>query len=149
MAHGLWRLKAHNRPSPPDFLTVQNAGPLPPFTSMQKFKVVTRSSLDYVEYPWYGALAGIGQAEKGEPGFGQGAAGYAMRYRASFADGRIENFMTSAVLQSLLREDPRFYQPGTRTSWLSPRQDRLPLSRKRQCVRLATPSPDPIGWRAG
>ena len=58
-------------------------------------------------------LPGIGQAEKGEPGFGQGTAGDAMRYRASFADGSIENFITSAVLQSPLREDPRFYQSGT------------------------------------
>jgi hypothetical protein len=101
----------------PDFLTVQNAGTLPPLTSSQKFKVVARSSFDYVEYPWYGALAGIGQAENSEPGFRQGAAGYGKRYGASFADGTIENFMTSAVLPSLLREDPRFYQSGTGTFW--------------------------------
>lgn len=59
----------------PNFLTVQNAGQLPPLTPAQKFKVVTRGSFDYVEYPWYGALAGISQAENSEPSFGQGAAG--------------------------------------------------------------------------
>jgi len=78
----------------PDFLTVQNAGTLPPLTSWQKFKVVARSSFDYVEYPWYGALAGIGQANNSEPGFGQGAAGYAKRYGASFADGTISVWST-------------------------------------------------------
>ena len=94
----------------PNFLTLENAGQLPPLTTGEKFKVVARSSFDYVEYPWYGFLAGISQAENSEPGYGQGAAGYGKRYGASFADGTIENFMTGAVLPSLLRQDPRFYQ---------------------------------------
>jgi hypothetical protein len=101
----------------PNFLTMENAGQLPPLTSWQKLKVVARGSFDYVEYPWYGALAGISQAEHSEHGFGQGAAGYGKRYGASFADGTIENFMTGAILPSLLREDPRFYQSGTGTFW--------------------------------
>jgi len=101
----------------PNFLTVQNAGSLPPLTTSQKFKVVARTSFDYVEYPWYGVLAGISQAENSERGYGQGAAGYGKRYGAAFADGTIENFMTGAILPSLLREDPRFYQSGTGTFW--------------------------------
>jgi hypothetical protein len=101
----------------PDFLTVQNVGQLPPLTTGQKFRVVTRGSFDYVEYFWYGALAGISQAENSEPGFGQGAAGYGKRYGSAFADGTIENFMTGAVLPSLLRQDPRFYQKDTGTFW--------------------------------
>jgi hypothetical protein len=99
----------------PNFLTLENAGHLPPLTTGQKFKVVARGSFDLVNYPWYGALAGVSQAENSERGFGQGAAGYAKRYGAAFADGTIENFMTGAVLPSLLREDPRFYQSGKGT----------------------------------
>jgi hypothetical protein len=99
----------------PNFLTIENAGQLPPLTSWQKLKVVARSSFDYVEYPWYGALAGIGQGENSEPGYRQGAAGYGKRYGASFADGTIENFMTGAIFPSLLREDPRFYQAAKGT----------------------------------
>jgi hypothetical protein len=101
----------------PNFLTLENAGHLPPLTTGQKFKVVVRGSFDLVEYPWYGALAGIGQAENSERGFGQGAAGYAKRYGAMFADGTIENFATQAILPSLLREDPRFYQSGRGPFW--------------------------------
>ena len=101
----------------PNFLTLENATQLPPLTAKQKFQVAARSSFDYVEYPWYGALAGISQAENSESGFGQGAAGYAKRYAAMFADGTIENFMTSAILPSLLKEDPRFYQSYTGTVW--------------------------------
>jgi hypothetical protein len=86
----------------PNFLTLEDAGRLAPLTTGEKFKVAARSSFDYVEYPWYGFLAGISQAENSEPGYGQGAAGYGKRYGACFADGTIENFM--------LRQDPRFYQ---------------------------------------
>jgi hypothetical protein len=94
----------------PNFLTVENASQIPPLTSKQKFKVVARSAFDYVEFPWYGFLAGISQAEDSEPGYGQGAEGYGKRYGAAFADGTIENFWTSAILPSLFHEDPRFYQ---------------------------------------
>jgi hypothetical protein len=79
--------------------------------------VVARSSFDYIEFPWYGVLAGISQAENSEPGYGQGAEGYAKRYGSYFADGTIENFMTSAVLASLLRQDPRFYQESQGGFW--------------------------------
>jgi len=101
----------------PNFLTVENAGQVPPLTTGQKFKVVTRSSFDYVEFPWYGFLSGISQAENSEPGYGQGAAGYGKRYGAAFADGTIENFWTSAIFPSVLRQDPRFFQLGKGGFW--------------------------------
>jgi hypothetical protein len=101
----------------PNFLTLENAAQVPPLTAGEKFKVVARSSFDYVQYPWYGFLAGISQAENSEPGYGQGAAGYGKRYGAALADGAIENFMTSAVFPSLLRQDPRFFQSGKGGFW--------------------------------
>lgn len=94
----------------PNFLTIQNASQIPPLTAKRKFAVVARSSFDWAEFPWYGFLAGISQTENSEPQYGQGAIGYAKRYGTSFADGTIENFWTSAILPSLLRQDPRFYQ---------------------------------------
>jgi len=93
-------------------LSLENAGQVPPLTAKQKFSVVARSSFDYVQYPWYGFLAGISQAENSEPGFGQGSAGYGKRFASAFADGTIENFMVGAVLPSLLHQDPRFFQSG-------------------------------------
>jgi len=96
----------------PNFLTLENAGQVPPLTAKQKFAVVVRGSLDYVQYPWYGLLAGINQAQDSEPGYGQGWAGYGKRYAASFADSTIENFMTGAILPSPLHQDPRYFQSG-------------------------------------
>jgi hypothetical protein len=96
----------------PNFLSLENAGQVPPLTAKQKFSVVARSSFDYVQYPWSGFLAGISQAENSEPGFGQGSAGYGKRFASAFADGTIENFMVGAVVPSLLHQDPRFFQSG-------------------------------------
>lgn len=101
----------------PNFLSLENAGNVPPLTAKQKFAVVARGSFDYVQIPWYGFLAGISQAENSEPGFGQGAAGYGKRFGSAFADGTIENFMTSAVLPSILHQDPRFFQSGSGGFW--------------------------------
>jgi hypothetical protein len=101
----------------PNFLTLENTGKVPPLTTGQKFKVVTRGSFDYIQIPWYGFLAGLGQAQNSEAGYGQGAEGYAKRFGASFADGTIENYMTGAILPSLLRQDPRFFQSGQGGFW--------------------------------
>jgi len=101
----------------PNFLTLENAGHVPPLTAAEKFRVTARGSFDPVEYFWYGALAGISQAENSEPGFGQGAAGYGKRYASYFADGTIENFTTAAILPSLLHQDPRYFQMGEGGFW--------------------------------
>src|SRR5260370_25347091 len=45
----------------PTFLPVGNAGQIPPLTTEQKFKVVARSSIDYVELPLYIFLSGLCQ----------------------------------------------------------------------------------------
>jgi hypothetical protein len=94
----------------PNFLTLENAGKVAPLTTGQKFKVVARGTFDKIEFPWYGVLAGISQAENSEPGYGQGWEGYGKRYASAFADGTIENFMVAAVFPSLLHQDPRFFQ---------------------------------------
>ena len=94
----------------PNFLSLENASKAPPLTPKQKFAVVARGTFDRVQYPWWGLLSGLGQAENSEPGFGQGALGYAKRYGTTAADSSIENFMVQAVLPSILRQDPRFFQ---------------------------------------
>ncbi len=101
----------------PNFLTLETKKQLPPLTVGQKFKVVTRGSFDYVQYPWYGFLSLISQAENSEPGYGQGWEGYGKRYAAAFADGTIENYFTGAILPSLLHQDPRYYQLGEGSFW--------------------------------
>lgn len=101
----------------PNFLTLENAGQVPPMSAGEKFKAVTRSSFDPAQFAWYGLLSGISQAENSEPGYGQGAQGYAKRYGAAFGDGVIEGYMVGAAIPSLFRQDPRYFQSGKGGFW--------------------------------
>jgi hypothetical protein len=107
----------------PNFLTLENGGKVPPLTSKQKFAVVARGTFDPVEYPWWGVLAAISQAENSEPAFGQGWAGYGKRYGATAGDSLVENFLVGAVYPSVLHQDPRFFQSSEggfgRRAWYS------------------------------
>lgn len=94
----------------PNFLSLETTSKLPPMTAKQKYAVVARGTFDYVQYPWWAFLSGISQADNSEPGYGQGWGAYGKRFATAAADGTIENFMTGAVLPSLLHQDPRFYQ---------------------------------------
>ncbi len=96
----------------PNFLTLENAGQVPPLTAGQKFKVVAKGSFDPIQIVWYGALSALSQAENSEPGFGQGWEAYGKRYGAYAADGTIENFFVGAIFPSMLHQDPRYFQNG-------------------------------------
>lgn len=101
----------------PNFLTLQGQQKLPPLSSKDKFKVVALGTFDYFEYPWWGVLAAINQAENNEPGYGQGWAGYAKRYGSTAGDSMVENFLVGAVFPSVLHQDPRFYQSSKGGFW--------------------------------
>src|SRR5690349_13350348 len=53
----------------PNFLTLQGTQKVPPLSAKEKFKVIALGTFDYFEYPWWGALAAINQAENNEPGY--------------------------------------------------------------------------------
>ena len=59
------------------------------------------------------ASAGIGQARDSLPGYGQGAGGYAKRYGAAYADEVLGRLIGSALLPSLLHQDPRYFYMGS------------------------------------
>ncbi len=101
----------------PNFLSLQGREKLPPLTAKDKFKVVALGTFDYIEYPWWGILAAINQAEDNEQGYGQGWVGYAKRYGSTAGDSMVENFMVGAVFPSVLHQDPRFYQSERGGFW--------------------------------
>jgi hypothetical protein len=96
----------------PNFLTLEHGGKVPPLSTKEKFAVVARGTFDPVEYPWWGVLSAISQAENSEPAYGQGWAAYGKRYGTTAGDGLVENFMVGAVFPTLLHQDPRFFQSG-------------------------------------
>ena len=94
------------------FNTTNNRDALP-LSTRQKYKLFFKSASD----PWPFALtavsAGIDQAQNSFPAYGQGVEGYAKRWGAGYTDYFTGNLLGNAVLASLLKEDPRYFQKGT------------------------------------
>ena len=99
----------------PNYRTVENPqAKIEPITSKQKFKLAAGDSFDPYAYVVAGIFAGIAQIQNDPPSWGEESWGpFAKRYAASFADQTIENFMTEAVVPSLLKQDPRYFRLGT------------------------------------
>ena len=96
----------------PNYRAVSANTHLPPLSFEQKFWLATEDTFDYSDFILIGAIAGISMAQKSQPAFGQGAAGYGRYYWHSFVDGGIENYMTEAIVPTLTRQDPRYYTLG-------------------------------------
>jgi hypothetical protein len=82
-------------------------------TSKQKFELARKTTADPVTFGVNGVIAGIQQAQYDFSGYGQGAHGYAKRYGASYADFVAGTFIGSAILPSLLKQDPRYFYKGS------------------------------------
>jgi len=86
-----------------------------PLTAKLKFKLALRSASDPVTFVASGFLAGAQQAANTFPGYGQEAGGYFKRFGAAYGDDVISRMLGSAVLPSLLRQDPRYFYKGSGT----------------------------------
>ncbi|HKV23006.1 MAG TPA: carboxypeptidase-like regulatory domain-containing protein [Candidatus Acidoferrum sp.] len=95
----------------PNFYVTYEPHPAPLSTKL-KFKLAWKSASDPFTLTAVGAVAGIEQANGQWRGYGQGASGYAKRYGASYADVFVGTYIGSAVLPSLLKQDPRYYYLG-------------------------------------
>ena len=94
------------------FNTTRNKDAVP-LSSGQKYQLFFKSATD----PWPFLLAGFGagldQADDSFPEYGQGMQGYAKRFGAAYTDYFTGNLLGNAVLASLMKEDPRYFQKGT------------------------------------
>ena len=87
----------------------------PPLTSGQKFHLFVKGTVDPFNWAAIGIQAGISQAYNDFPQYGQGAAGYAKRYGAAFADSTSSGFFANFAYPVLLKEDPRYFRSGEGT----------------------------------
>ena len=94
----------------PNYRTAEGSAPYRHLTIRQKFWIASKDTLDYPSYGLAGFFAGISQLDNSNPSFGQGMQGYAKRYAAGVADQDLGNFMTEAIIPSLLHEDPRYFR---------------------------------------
>jgi Carboxypeptidase regulatory-like domain len=84
-----------------------------PLNSKQKFHLAFRTMIDPVTFVLTGATAGVQQAQNDFSGYGPGALGYAKRFGATYTDDVTSTFIGSALLPSLLKQDPRYFYKGT------------------------------------
>jgi hypothetical protein len=84
-----------------------------PLTSKQKFELAWKTTVDPVTFVLTGVVTGVQQAQNDLSEYGQGAQGYGKRYGANYADAVTHIFIGSAILPSLLKQDPRYFYKGT------------------------------------
>jgi hypothetical protein len=94
------------------FNTTRNKDALP-LSSAQKYQLFFKSATDPWPFMLTAFSAGLDQAQNSFPAYGQGVKGYAKRFGADYADYFTGNLLGNAVLASLLKEDPRYFQKGS------------------------------------
>ena len=95
----------------PNFFVTYEPHPVP-LTAKLKFDLAWKSASDPFTLSAVGAAAAIEQAGNQWAGYGQGVSGYAKRYGASYADVFAGTYIGSAVLPSILKQDPRYFYKG-------------------------------------
>ena len=77
-----------------------------------KFALAWKSATDPVTFAAVGVVAGFDQAGDRWGAYGQGARGYAKRFGASYGDVFAGTFIGSAILPTVLKQDPRYFYKG-------------------------------------
>ena len=101
----------------PNYGTVEDAAAVSAITTKATFRMAALNSFDPYVYPFVGAIAAIGQFENQENSLGRGPRAYAERYATSFADSSISSFLTSAIIPTLLKQDPRYFELRKGSAW--------------------------------
>jgi len=86
-----------------------------PLTAKHKFELAWKSSTDPITFVGVGAIAGLDQMGDRWGAYGQGVQGYSKRFAATYADVFAGTFIGSAILPSLLKQDPRYFYKGKGT----------------------------------
>jgi hypothetical protein len=84
-----------------------------PLSPRQKFHLAIRSLVDPFTVMNTAVAAGIEQANNNFKEYGQGTQGYAKRFGASYVDNINVTIIGSALMPSLLHQDPRYFYQGT------------------------------------
>jgi hypothetical protein len=100
-----------------NYTTVENHDQFAPLSAKTKFLLSTKTMSDPVTVSFIAMIALIGQARNTDPTYGQGFQGYGKRFGTFFADTGIGTLMTTSVFPTVLRQDPRYFQLGTGTTW--------------------------------
>ncbi|MEO8727550.1 MAG: hypothetical protein ABI383_15670, partial [Acidobacteriaceae bacterium] len=85
--------------------------------------------------------AGFGQALNSNPGYGQGAEGYAKRFGSSMGRNATSNFFGTFLLPSVLHQDPRYFVLGDATAG-----EKIKYALRRTVVTRSDNGNDVFNW---
>jgi hypothetical protein len=83
-----------------------------PLVPKQKFELAWKISVDPINFAMAGLIAGVQQSQNTFGGYGQGMQGYSKRYAASYGNAIIGTMITSAILPTIFKQDPRYFYKG-------------------------------------
>jgi hypothetical protein len=95
-------------------------------------------SFDPFVYPLFGFIAEVSQLQNKPASWGRGLHGYVRRYGAAFGDNTVCSLVTTGLMPSLLKQDPRYYQ-GRATGFVH----RLAYSASRSVVTKSRTTGNP------
>jgi hypothetical protein len=101
----------------PNYGTVEDGTTVSAITTKETFRMAALNSFDPYVFPFVGVIAALAQVENQEPSLGRGAGGYAVRYATSLADSSISSFLTTAIVPTLLKQDPRYFELREGSVW--------------------------------
>jgi hypothetical protein len=101
----------------PNYTTVEGAKRIQPVSSKQMFHMAAQDSFDPPVFPFVAFTTWLAQAEGEEASWGRGVAAYGKRYATTFSDDVVATFMTTGVMPTLLRQDPRYFELGEGSRW--------------------------------
>ena len=99
----------------PNYRTAEGSLPYTPISASRKFKIATEDTIDGPSFVLAAFFSGISQINGDEPSFHQGVVGYLHRYATGLADQDIGNYMTEAIMPTILHQDPRYFRKGSGT----------------------------------
>ena len=83
-----------------------------PLSPGAKFMIATKDSFDWPEFFVAAAVTELGTLSGQDPEWGQGVKGFSKRYAAALSDQIISNYLTEAILPTVLHDDPRYFRLG-------------------------------------
>jgi hypothetical protein len=101
----------------PNYRADQNPDSYTPLTAAQKFHIAHSDTFDWPNYFLLAGLAMQEQVAAGGFSHNGGAQGFAKYYARGLGDQIVGNYITEAILPTLLHEDPRFFRLGSGTFW--------------------------------
>src|SRR5579864_4346110 len=96
----------------PNNRTTEASLPFQSISARRKMTIAVKDSFALPLYFTTGVFASIYQLQDENPSFGQGAAGYAKRLAASYADLGMGNMLSEGVIPALAHQDPRYFRIG-------------------------------------